>query len=113
MSIQKAKEALLRIWPRGADCEHVEAQTAFRELDSALQGKVAMVDTLVDCWQQFSLDMGGGWQSDGCLSTLELLADDLVDIGRLERHPERPWFRVKQAHPADVNEEPGRPGVAL
>jgi hypothetical protein len=50
---------------------------------------------LLDAWAQFALDMGAGWQSDGALSTLEDIADYLLAYGYLEKHPERPWYRVR------------------
>ena len=35
-AIQEAREALLKIWPRGKDCEHVHAKEAFEALDRAM-----------------------------------------------------------------------------
>jgi hypothetical protein len=57
-----------------------------------------MQSMLLDCWGQFCIEVevdGAAWESDGCLSTLEDLADMLVDHGLLERHPSRPVFRRK------------------
>jgi hypothetical protein len=34
-AIQRARDALLRIWPRGKDCEHVVAREAFAALGDA------------------------------------------------------------------------------
>lgn len=53
---------------------------------------------LIDCWHQFCIDVtvdGEEWQSDGALSTLEDVADYLVDIGYLIQHPSRPVYRTK------------------
>lgn len=66
---------------------------AIRHLTSEL------TDLRLDVWGQYALDMGDGWQSDGALSTLESIADDLMDSGVFERHPERPWYRVRAPNP--------------
>lgn len=53
---------------------------------------------LIDCWHQFAIDVeidGETWQSDGALSTLEDLADYLVGIGYLIRHPTKDVYRKK------------------
>jgi hypothetical protein len=62
--------------------------------------RAQLTDLRLDVWAQYALDMGDGWQSDGALSTLESIADDLMDSGIFERHPERPWYRTKPAGPA-------------
>jgi hypothetical protein len=88
-----------------------ECATARAERDAARAGLAEAVGELtnlrLEVWGQWSLDMGGGWQSDGALSTLEDIADSLVECGALERHPERPWYRVPaiaKRHEAGVGE---------
>jgi hypothetical protein len=54
-----------------------------------------LTDLRLDVWGQYALDMGDGWQSDGALSTLESIADDLMESGVFEMHQERPWYRVR------------------
>jgi hypothetical protein len=54
------------------------------------------LELLTDCWGQFSLTVevdGESWMSDGCLSTLERLADYLVKNGRLVKHPTKRLYR--------------------
>jgi hypothetical protein len=54
-----------------------------------------LTDLRLDVWGQYALDMGDGWMSDGALSTLESIADDLMESGVFEMHPERRWYRVR------------------
>lgn len=34
--LERARDALLRIWPSGVKCEHAHARTAFEEIEKAL-----------------------------------------------------------------------------
>jgi uncharacterized protein YijF (DUF1287 family) len=99
--------------------------------DAPLDGGVVGTDTLVrelrevaydlqretnelrlEVWNQYALDMGDGWQSDGALSTLETIIDDLVDAGLMEQHPEREWYRMRATNVRDHRAGPDDPSKA-
>lgn len=84
-SLKREREELLAI----ADKTREQLAARVRYLEREL------TDIRLDVWGQYALDMGDGWQSDGALSTLESIADDLMDSGVFEMHPERPWYRVR------------------
>ena len=58
-------------------------------------------DLLIDCWHQFSISIETDhncveWMSDGALSTLEDLADYLVECEYLIKHPSMDLYRVNK-----------------
>lgn len=57
-------------------------------------------DIIADAFAQMSIHEayrnGIQWHSAGGLSTCEMMADYLVSIGRLVKHPTRYWYRWKK-----------------
>lgn len=76
MSITHAREALLKIWPSGPQCEHTEARRAFAELDDAETREAELVAALTSMAYQYLPARGGKLHHD-CLSAGELLFDVL------------------------------------
>jgi len=83
-------------WRRGDDIPQQDPKEIGKAIDSVLESNAAMTALMIDCWTQFSLEAtknGETWRSDGGLSTLEAVADELVKSGILTKHPSRPLYR--------------------
>ena len=58
-AINTAREAMLRIWPRGPECEHADARIVFEALDDATKREAELAEALsAMCHQYLRVEHG-------------------------------------------------------